>query len=544
MENSWYNGLPIGGARFRCQKRLKAFSHSRLHDGQDSISGEKVALSVMRGVLSQVHAPGKDEILFYSAVCGRRNSLQEGFLPAYMCSPRGARFVIPKEEGGSVMPPTPENMLGVRPIRPLVLSMSAPVMLSMLISAIYNLVDSIYVAQVSDLDFLALSYAYPVQLLMIACCFGLGVGCNALLSRQLGRKDWPGANDVACHGFFLYGLSWLVFALVGLAGARLFFSLSTQDPRVADSGVVYLTICTVGSLGLCLQFLTERLLQSSGHPAGYMIVQGSGAVLNLVLDPVFIFGLDMGVAGAAVATVLGQCSGGVIGLCLLRRFRSQFPISFRGFRPRRALIKEIGDIALPATATQSLSSFMTLGMNQLLGLWSETAVYVLGAYFKIQSFVTMPVAGINSGLVPILGYNYGARAPHRIRQAVRFGLQLGVGISLAGGVLLAVAALPLLTYCFRADEAALAMGVPALAMTATAFPLAAVSIVLSAALQSLGRSRDALAVALLRQLVLLLPVAALLLWLVPDLVWLAFFITETLVALLSLFFYRRLPPLS
>ena len=302
------------------------------------------------------------------------------------------------------------NILGSLPVPKLVWTMSAPIMLSMLMSAIYNLVDSIYVAQVSELDFLALSYAYPVQLMMVAFCAGTGVGFNALFAQRLGAGQKEEANRVACHGFLFYGLCWLLFLAFALLGAPLFFRLSTDNAAVAAAGTSYLVICCGLSIGMCMQFLTERLLQTTGHPAGFMIVQGSGAILNIILDPVFIFGLDMGVVGAAAATVIGQISGACIGFFLLWRIRGEFSVSFRGFRPDRALSAELLRIAAPAVVMQSLSSFMSLGLNQLLTRWSDTAVFVLGVYFKIQSFVFMPIFGVNSGLIPILSYNYGAKS--------------------------------------------------------------------------------------------------------------------------------------
>ena len=431
------------------------------------------------------------------------------------------------------------NILGTMPVDRLVLTMSAPIMVSMLVSAVYNLVDSIYVAQVSDLDFLALSYAYPVQLMMVAFCTGIGVGFNATFAQRLGEGKGEEANRVACHGFLFYTLCWLLFLAFALFGAPLFFRLSTDDPVVARAGVEYLTICCGASIGMCMQFLTERLLQTTGHPAGFMIVQGSGAVLNIVLDPVFIFGLDMGVAGAAVATVIGQISGACIGFFLLWRIRREFSVSFRGFRPSGALSGEMLRIAAPAVVMQSLSSFMSLGLNQLLTLWSQTGVFVLGVYFKIQTFVFMPIFGVSNGLIPILSYNYGAKSPGRITRSIRFSLALAVGIGLGGAVLLCLAASPLLRYCFQAGAQAAAMGGPALRMTALAFPIAAVSIILSASFQSLGRSTLSLLVSLLRQIVLLLPIAALFLYVVPGQVWLSFLCAEVLSCLAAAALYRR-----
>ena len=432
-----------------------------------------------------------------------------------------------------------DGMLGAMPVPRLVVTMSLPIMLSMLISAVYNLVDSVYVAQYSDEAFLALSYAYPIQMLLVAFCSGIGVGFSAIFSRRLGEGDQEQAASAVCHGFFLYGLCWLLFLLFALTGAAPFLRLSTEDPSVARQGAQYLLICCGLSIGTCMQFLTERILQAMGRPAGFMIVQGSGAILNIILDPVFIFGLDMGVVGAAAATVIGQISGACIGFFLLWRIRGEFSVSFRGFRPDQALSAELLRIAAPAVVMQSLSSFMSLGLNQLLTRWSDTAVFVLGVYFKIQSFVFMPIFGVNSGLIPILSYNYGAKSAPRLSQAVRFGVQLALSAAAAGAVLLALAAGPLLRYCFHAGGAAAAMGVPALRMAALSFPIAAVSIILSAAFQSLGHSGSSLLIALLRQILLLLPIAALFLWLVPDGVWLSFLIAETITCVATLLLYRR-----
>ncbi len=431
------------------------------------------------------------------------------------------------------------NILGTMPVRKLVLTMSSPIMLSMLMGAIYNLVDSIYVAQVSDLDFLTLSYAYPVQLMIVAFCAGLGVGFNAILAKRLGEGRLEDAVNAACHGFLLYGAVWLLALIFALVGCTPFFQSCSDNPVVVQSGIAYLTICCGLSIGLCMQFLCERILQSTGHPAGFMIVQGSGALLNIVLDPIFIFIFDMGVVGAAVATVIGQISGACIGFFLLWRLRRSFPISPRRFHFSPPLTGEILRIAAPAIVMQSLSSFMTLGLNQIMNLWSETGVFVLGVYFKIQSFVFMPIFGVNSGLIPIISYNYGAKDASRISQSIRFGLQLGVCTGLAGTAILSLAASPLLRWCFQAPEEAVQMGVPALRMTALAFAVASVSIVLSAAFQSLDRSSCSLLVSLLRQIIFLLPIALLLIRVKPELVWLCFLLAELLTVAIAIPLYRR-----
>ena len=424
-----------------------------------------------------------------------------------------------------------DGMLGAMPVPRLVVTMSLPIMLSMLISAVYNLVDSVYVAQYSDEAFLALSYAYPIQMLLVAFCSGIGVGFSAIFSRRLGEGDQEQAASAVCHGFFLYGLCWLLFLLFALTGAAPFLRLSTEDPSVARQGAQYLLICCGLSIGTCMQFLTERILQAMGRPAGFMIVQGSGAILNLILDPIFIFVLDLGVAGAA--------AGALIGFWLVYRLRRQLPIRLRGFRPRGEMLAEMGRVAAPAVVMQSLSSFMSLGLNQLLTRWSQSAVFVLGAYFKLQTFIFMPIFGISSGLIPILSYNYGSGALRRVSASVRFGQQFTAVLSLSGALLLSLLAFPLLRSAFRASPEALAMGAPALRIIALSFFFAGTSIIICSAFQSLGRSRWSLLVALLRQILLLLPAAALLLALKPALVWAAFPLSELISCFAAALLYRR-----
>ena len=425
------------------------------------------------------------------------------------------------------------------PIKRLVLHMSWPIMLSMLMQAIYNLVDSIFVARISDEAFLALSYAYPIQTLMIAFCVGTGVAFAATLSKRLGEGKMDQAVSVVLHGFILFFACWVLFLLFGLFGSAPFLHSSTDTTEVAVLGAEYLKICCCFSFGICTQFPVERILQATGHPAGFMIVQGTGAVLNLILDPIFIFRLGMGVKGAAIATVIGQIAGACLGLFLLFRIRRQLPLTLNGFRFHLPLVREIGTIAVPAILMQSLISLMSMGLNAILRLWSETAVWVLGAYFKIQSFVFMPIFSINNALIAITSYNYGAKKKPRARQAINFGIALATCIALGGAILLSVAVEPLLTLCFDAGQAALDLGIPSLRLTALSFPIAAVSIILAAAFQSLGYSRYSLTVSLLRFVILLLPVAYVLVKLVPNLVFLAFFITEVVAAVVSLILYHK-----
>ena len=432
-----------------------------------------------------------------------------------------------------------DNILGTMPMGRLVVTMSWPIMVSMLIQAIYNLVDSIYIARVSDSAFLALSYAYPIQTLMVAFCVGTGVGFNATLSRRLGEKKQEEASQVVLHGFLLYVLCWLLFLAFGLFACGPYLRACTDNGGVAAQGIDYLRICCAFALGICIQFPCERILQSTGHPGGFMIVQGSGALINLILDPILIFGFNMGVKGAAAATVIGQIIGGLIGFYLLWRIRRELPISLRAFRFHPALTGEMCRIAAPAVLMQSLTSLMSLGMNAILTLWSETAVWVLGVYFKLQSFVFMPVFSVNNAMISILSYNYGARDRQRVTQAIRFGMLAAVTTALLGMGVVMLAASPLLLWCFRASADAWALGVPALRMTALSFPVAAVSIIWSAAFQSLGHSRYSLAVSLLRNLLFLLPATFILVQLWPEGTFLAFFGAETAACLVTGILYRR-----
>lgn len=432
-----------------------------------------------------------------------------------------------------------ENILGTMPMGRLIFTMSGPIMLSMLMQAVYNLVDSIYVARLGDDAFLALSYAYPIQTLLIAFCVGTGVAFSAVLSQRLGAKQMDQASSVVLHGGLLYFLCWLIFFLFGLLGADAYLRTCTDTPSVIAQGTAYLQVCCCLSFGVCTQFPCERILQSMGRPAGFMIIQGSGALLNIILDPILIFVFDMGVAGAAVATVIGQITGAVIGLFLVHGLREQFPISLRDQHLQPALLEELGRIAGPAILMQSLSSVMSFGLNTILRRVSETAVWVLGVYFKLQSFVFMPIFSVNNGLISIISFNYGARDRRRVSGAIRFGMLLAVGTGIIGCGLLILCASPLLRVCFNAGAQALALGIPALGLTALSFPVAAVNIILSSAFQSLGHSRYSLVISLLRYIVLLLPVALLLIYLRPASAFLCFLITEVGACLAALPMYRH-----
>ena len=435
-----------------------------------------------------------------------------------------------------------ENKMAVMPVRRLLLNMSWPMMLSMLIQGLYNLVDSMFVAKLSGDSFVALSLVYPVQTLMIAVCVGVGVGFNALLSRRLGEGRRKEAEQVTANGYFLYLVCWLVFLVLGVGFARPFLELFSDVPQVVTYGSQYLAIVTGVSLGMCMQFAGERTLQATGNTIGPMVIQGIGAVINLVLDPLLIFGIGpfprLEVAGAAIATVLGQLVGMVVGLLMVRRTPS-VTLSFRGFRPNASILADMLRVGIPAALMQALTTVMSMGMNLILPLFTSAGVFILGAYFKLQSFLFMPLYGMNNAIVPIISFNYGARKKERITGTIRFSLALTLGIMAVGTVVMMTLSGPLLGI-FDADAAVLAEGIPALRMIALSFLCAGVSIILCSALQALGAANSSLAISLLRQVVLLLPAALVLGAIRPVLVWLAFPAAELISCAVALVLCRSI----
>ena len=431
--------------------------------------------------------------------------------------------------------------MGVMPVRRLLIHMAWPMMLSMFIQALYNMVDSMFVSWMSGKAFQALSLAYPVQMFMIAVCVGTGVGVNALLSRRLGEQDPEGANAVAMNGYFIYLLSWAAFLLFGLFLARPFMGFFTGDAEIAGYGGLYLSIVTCGSIGVTMQFASERVLLASGDPVGPMVIQGIGAVINLIFDPLLIFGIGpfpaLGVAGAAIATVFGQIVGTAVGFVLVGR-NPALRLHLRGFRPDGEVIGQVYRIGLPAIVMQSLASFMTLGLNKIMALYSAHAVYVLGVYFKLQSFIFMPVYGLNNGLIPVVGYNYGARSRSRITGLTRFALQIGAAIMAVGTALFLLFPGLFLTL-FKADPAQMAAGTAALRMICLGFLFAGVSIILCAVLQAMGSAMESLVISLLRQIVLILPAAWLLGRAAPGAMWLCFPLAELFSCALAVVFYRK-----
>lgn len=435
-----------------------------------------------------------------------------------------------------------ENKMGVMPVKKLVITMSWPIMLSMLVQALYNMVDGIFVSWASDKAFLALGYAFPAQSLMIAICAGTGVGVNALLARRLGEKNTEEASQVALHSYLIYFCIWLALAAFGLFAAKPFISLYTSDPDVLRYGTDYLRIVTIGSLGMCMQFSAERILQASGNSIGPMIIQGAGALFNIIFDPILIFGYlgfpSMGVVGAAIATIAGQWLGMTIGFVMVLRNRI-VPIHPREFRFHGHLVTDIYRIGLPAILMQSLSTVAVSIMNKFLGSISDAHMFVITAYIKIESFVLMPIFGLNNGVIPIISYNYGARKPDRIREAIRFSLMLSMVIMCCGTLLFWLFPQVFLSL-FNPPEAAVTVGIVALRTISLCFPMAAIAIVLGGVFQALDAPILSLISSLTRTILSLVPIAAFFTYFYPDGVWYSYPISQTFCVILSVIFYKKI----
>ena len=447
--------------------------------------------------------------------------------------------------------PTQENKMGVMPVNRLLLNMSIPIMISMLVQALYNVVDSWYVSQLSQDALNAVSLAFPVQNLMISVGVGTGVGINALLSKSLGEKKQEKADAAAANGMFLALLSGLVFLVLGLGFCRLFFTVQTDEAAIINYGQSYMAICCGCSVGLFVQITYERLLQATGRTFYSMITQALGAIVNIILDPIMIFGLlgfpRLEVAGAALATVIGQTAACLLSVYINQTRNKDIHLTFRGFRPNPAIIRRIYSVGVPSIIMSSIGSVMVFGMNKILISFTTAATAVFGVYFKLQSFIFMPVFGLNNGMVPIVAYNYGARKPERILKTVRLSVCYAVGIMIAGFAAFQLFA-PELMSLFQAEEDAsgefISIGSAALRTISFSFPLAGFGIVAGSMFQALGHGFLSLTVSVVRQLVILLPTAFLLSRLRGlALVWWAFPIAELFAVVLSSFFllyvYRR-----
>jgi len=438
-----------------------------------------------------------------------------------------------------------ENKMGTMPIPRLLLSMSVPMIASMLIQALYNIVDSIFVAQISENALSAVSLAFPMQNFMIAVAAGTGVGVNALLSKSLGAKKFDTANKSANVSLFLIFINWLLFVIIGLTMTRPFLSAQTSVAEIVEIGDVYLQICLIGSFGLFGQVALERLLQSTGLAIYAMISQIIGAVVNIILDPIMIFGLfgfpAMGVAGAAFATVIGQSVGMFFGFYFNIKKNTDIHLDFRDILPNKDILTKIYAVGLPSILMISIGSIMVFGMNRILDGFTTTAIAVFGVYFKLQSFIFMPVFGMNNAMIPIISYNYGAKNRARIIETIRLSAIAATGLMLIG--FLAFQLIPgRLLLLFDASEEMIAIGSIALRIISISFLAAGFNIVSGAVFQALGNGMYSLIVSVSRQLIALLPIAFLIATIFSDLdkVWLAYPLAEIVALTLTIIFLKRI----
>ena len=436
------------------------------------------------------------------------------------------------------------NKMESMPIRQLVLSMSIPIAISMLIQALYNFVDSVFVANYSDQALLAVSLCYPIQTIIVAFAVGTAAGFNTVLSRSLGAKQKQKADQIVLHGLFLSIANGLVFALLGWFGSEWFMGLFTQSAQVIAQGVIYLRVCTLMCTCVFIQITYERILQAAGDAMGNMIMQGVGALINIILDPIFIYGWfgfpAMGILGAAVATVTGQVIAMLTGIWIVQKKIHIFDIHPTQFKLSPHLIKEIYQVGIPAILMQSIMSFMSLAMNAVLGVFSEVAISAFNVVSKLQQIVYMIVSGITNALIPITAYNYGAANKQRVLDGIRFSLLIATVVAACGTVLFELFASQFLTL-FGHDANMLAIATPALRIVSLSMIFAAITMVLCAAYQAAGKPKDSLVITLIRQIILLLP----LVWIFAMMFgiqqcWWAYLIAEGAGLVYALVHWRKL----
>ncbi len=436
-----------------------------------------------------------------------------------------------------------ENKMGVMPIKKLVISMSLPMMVSMLVQALYNVVDSIFVSQVCEDALTAVSLAFPAQNLMIGVATGTGVGINALLSRSLGARDFEKVNKIASNGVILTFFSGFLFLLFGLFGTQIFFSTQVDaESAIYGYGVDYLSVVCMASVGLFGQVTMERLMQATGKTTLAMITQLTGAITNIILDPLLILGIGpfprLEAKGAAIATVIGQFLAFFVGIILNSKLNKEVRLSFKGFRPDFRIISDIYKIGVPSILMVAIGSFMTFCLNKILLGFSTTAAAVFGVYFKLQSFVFMPIFGLNNGVIPIIAFNYGARDRKRITSTLKFSCVIAVSIMAFGTLMMWIMPETMLRL-FDASDDMMSIGIPALRIISTHFVLAGASINLGASFQALGKSHFSTLVSFCRQIIVLLPAAYFLSKTgVLNNVWFAFPVAEVMSLAVSLICFR------
>ncbi len=436
-----------------------------------------------------------------------------------------------------------ENKMGTMPINRLLVNISLPMVVSMLVQALYNIVDSIFVAQIDEYALTAVSLAFPLQNFMIAVAAGTGVGVNALLSKRLGEKRMKEVNLTAGNAVFLTFVNYALFVIIGVFFSGLYFELQTDIPEIIQYGKTYLLICTAASFGMYGQFCFERLLQATGRTVCTMITQTTGAVINLIFDPILIFGMfgfpKMGIAGAAVATVFGQIVAMIFAFYYNQKKNTEIRLTISNIRPDKQTLKQIYEVAIPAILMQSIGSVMTFFMNKILLGFTSTAAAVFGVFFKLQSFIFMPVFGMNNGLIPIVAYNYGAGYKDRIMKVMKSSMIAAVVMMIAG--LLTAELIPdKLLLLFNASDQMVEIGVPALRILSVCYLFAGISIVASGVFQGLGKSVYSLVLSIIRQLVILLPAAYLLsLTGILEAVWFSFPLAELAALFMTCIYLKK-----
>ena len=472
-------------------------------------------------------------IMYNEGICGKTQSTVSGALA----------FPGKKEKNMS-QKPLQENKMGVMPVGKLLVNMALPMIISMLVQALYNVVDSIYVSQISESAVTALSLAFPVQNLQIGFAVGIGVGVNSLLSKSLGQRDQEAANRTAGNGMVLMFIVTAAFMLFGIFGVRPYYEMQSTVAETVEGGIAYTRICCLFVLGSFMQILSERLLQSTGRTVLTMITQGVGAIANIILDPIFIFGWfglpAMGIAGAAVATVIGQWIGAFVGLYFNEKHNPDVQFGRRYAKLDKQIVKGILTVGIPSIIMNGIGSVMNFGMNQILQGFTETATSVFGIYFKLQSFFFMPLFGINGATISIIAFNYGARKPDRIIQTLKLACCSAL-VLMTTGLLVFQLVPDLLLSLFSPSDAFLEIGRNALRTISWSFPVAAVCIALGASFQALGNGMYSTITSLARQMFVLLPVAYLMsLTGNVHYVWLSYPIAEVVSGALTVYFFLRI----
>lgn len=429
-------------------------------------------------------------------------------------------------------------------IKKLVISMSLPIIISMVIQALYNIVDSIFVAKISSDALTAVSLCYPVQTIIVAIACGTAVGFNTLLARYLGEKKFDYANNTMMHGILLGFLNGLVFLVLGFLFSNTFLSWFTRDAQILGLANTYIRICTMFSFSVFVQIIFERIMQATGNAIYNMVMQGAGAIINIILDPILIFGWfglpRMGVTGAAIATVIGQFCGMMIGYWITKKKIDTLQIKMSNFSFSTDILARIYKVGVPAILMQSVLSFMTVFMNMILAPISAMAISAFSVYYKLQNFLNMAVLGITNALIPIVAYNNGAKRKDRARDAIQFSLLLSIGIMFIGTIIFQLLPKQLLSM-FSANDEMYAFGIPALKIISLSFVFAGISMVLCAAFQALNKANTSLVITLARQLVILIPLTyGLMKCFGINVGWYAFVVTEILCSMYSLFEWRKM----